>query len=196
MQKIYFSPAQPIPSVQLSACPHSGLSLKLGHIRKSLRLSTLSFLPYDVIAENISNLDSFSITESAATQFTGQVLHTAVPPVLFSELCSHARQCHTICNDISLYLVSVVSCICPFHVNPPIQVIRHPVLHLTLGVEFFIIMNTSALHIHKFAHRLPDSYSPDRHRQSCLLRCTLCRPLFSRQYQHDPVRHRRPSQRR
>lgn len=43
------SPAQPIPSVQSSACPHSVLSLKLGHIRKSLRLSTLPFLPYDSI---------------------------------------------------------------------------------------------------------------------------------------------------
>ena len=38
------SPAQPIPSVQSSACPHSVLSLKLGHIRKSLRLSTLPFI--------------------------------------------------------------------------------------------------------------------------------------------------------
>lgn len=38
------SPAQPISSVQSSACPHSVLSLKLGHIRKSLRLSTLPFI--------------------------------------------------------------------------------------------------------------------------------------------------------
>ena len=38
------SPAQPIPSVQSSACPHSVLSLKLGHIRKSLRLSILPFI--------------------------------------------------------------------------------------------------------------------------------------------------------